>query len=513
MAMSESRAASHLVAASTGGWSMPAFWVPLALYVIGAFVYWSELQVLMRRWADTEGYQHGWLVAAIVPILIWAQRYRVVPAAASRRDRLFAASGLLLIALGFAIAHGAGINLLLFLTFPAADLLASWLVLGRAAVLALAFPIGYFLFAIPVWAVIRPVLQWLTIKASTILVTVFGVNAFIEGSFVTLPAGKFEIAEGCSGLHFFLVAFAISTLLAFVERLSVRRTLIVVATGLALAIVANWIRVSAIIVIGNATDMRSSLLENHYAFGWWVYAAALLPLFFISRRIAGTGALPAEPTRTVATVKASVGAVAAVILALGAGPMWVRAVGAWNGSSMRSVVLPLVPGWEGPSVPQVDWQPQFPGAAEEKRAAYSRAEATVDVFVALYDRQEPDRKLIGARSSIDGARWRVMDAVQLTVAGQSPATVAEHVVADDSGGARVIWYWYEVRGVRVLRPLQVQLRLAASAFGLSGDSAIVGLSARCLPSCDTARRALSEIYAAGIGRVATASSADGGARQ
>lgn len=65
-----------------------------------------------------------------------------------------------------------------------------------------------------------------------------------------------------------------------------------------LALVANWIRVFIIIYMGYETNMTSSLIEDHDMFGWWVFAASLVPLFFFARRLEKHDVAAAETGQT-----------------------------------------------------------------------------------------------------------------------------------------------------------------------------------------------------------------------
>ena len=70
------------------------------------------------------------------------------------------------------------------------------------------------------------------------------------------PAGTFEIADGCSGLRYVITALA---LVVFYSALFLRRYRSMVILGLfALlgSMLTNWLRITALILIGHFTDMR-----------------------------------------------------------------------------------------------------------------------------------------------------------------------------------------------------------------------------------------------------------------
>jgi len=52
--------------------------------------------------------------------------------------------------------------------------------------------------------------------------------------------------------------------------------------GTALGLLANWIRIFALIIIGHITEMQSSLMSDHEFFGWALFAAILFPSIYFS---------------------------------------------------------------------------------------------------------------------------------------------------------------------------------------------------------------------------------------
>ena len=109
----------------------------------------------------------------------------------------------------------------------------------------------------------------------------------------------FEIAGGCSGLHFFIVAPPSRCSTANCTGTDSRTRVKLVALAIALAMLTNWIRISIIIVAGHLTDMQHYLVSGeHYSFGWAVFAVAMAIYFLIVRRwVAERPAVAAPPAR------------------------------------------------------------------------------------------------------------------------------------------------------------------------------------------------------------------------
>src|SRR5690606_25473253 len=108
----------------------------------------------------------------------------------------------------------------------------------------------------------------------------------VEGNVLRLPGGSFIIEESCSGLRFLLVSSTLSIMNSYMGNHGARRGGLLFLFITFLAFFANWVRVLAIVLIGDYTNMESSLVEDHANFGWLVFLfVTLLPYLLISRYV------------------------------------------------------------------------------------------------------------------------------------------------------------------------------------------------------------------------------------
>ncbi len=141
-------------------------------------------------------------------------------------------------------------------------------------------------FAFPVWELISAPLQSLTALVSLWLTQMVGIPVAMDEYVIHIPEGWFEIAGGCNGLHFFIVALGIATLHGEIDRDDWRSRLLLLAIAGTLALVTNWLRVFIIIVAGHLTNMQHFLVKvDHYYFGWFLFAFALLFYVYVSARL------------------------------------------------------------------------------------------------------------------------------------------------------------------------------------------------------------------------------------
>ena len=474
--------------------------VQIALFAIVFALLWPTTLSLMQEWADTDfaTYTHGYLIAAVSVWLLYRNRDRLacVPLRPSALGcALLVLTGLtwlIVLRAGLQSLHQALLPILLWLTYLAA--------LGRTVALRSVFAVGYLYFAIPLWGEINALLQGGTVVAVDILLRVSGVAAYVYGNMVHLAAGSFEIAGGCSGLHFFIVALAIATLYGEIHRDSLKVRLQLAALAIVAALLTNWLRVYAIIVAGYLTDMQHYLVRvEHYRFGWVVFAAMMIVFFVIARRMPSQdedSRESVERTESVEGVGLSPVGLVAAIAALAVAPAWnvlapLQASGAALGRAPTAIA-----GWRGPDAigpGETVWQPVFIGADESRLVRYGAGERTVELFTATYDYQVQGRELVGYGNSLTGEQLQIVGrrAVQER---RSPLT--ELVLSSEREGHSLLWYYYAIGERRTTNTLLAQIQYGLASLGGAAPSSVVAWRAKCQNDCVEARRALAEFAAA-----------------
>ena len=158
-------------------------------------LYWPALQSLGLVWLDTNRttYTHGFLVAAICLWLGWRVRGELaLPDDRSPRsgERVFLLVALLAAVLLWQFLYRAGIQVgaeLLLIMVLALLLLTAF---GRRALRAAAVPLGYLLFAVPLWDALNPAALWLTTTVVQLLLRIFGIPAYFSGKQRPDPVGR-----------------------------------------------------------------------------------------------------------------------------------------------------------------------------------------------------------------------------------------------------------------------------------------------------------------------------------
>jgi exosortase A len=163
------------------------------------------------------------------------------------------------------------------------------------------FPAAFLIFIFPFWGVLVPLLQNISVAAVTYMMSFTGVPTYVEAEMITIPAGVFEIADGCSGLRYMIVSLAIGSLFIFLNIRDTKRAALFLSLTILGALLTNWIRITALILIGEYTNMESSLMADHNTFGWYLYVPFMILLFVWGNKLSDINInnSKAEPSKTI----------------------------------------------------------------------------------------------------------------------------------------------------------------------------------------------------------------------
>jgi EpsI family protein len=489
-------------------------YVALALAFAGAGAgLLTGLGHLHSSWTNAYSYSHGYLVLLLSGWLL-LRALHAAPVAELRPSLL--GFGLLVgTVAAYALAEVLDITIVIQATLPMLLLgviaaLGGWQLARRALV-----PIAFLYFAVPLWNLLTVPLQDLTTTVVTTVLRFSDTSAYIEGYIITTPSGTFEIAQGCSGLHFFVVGLALAAFygLNWYREWSVR--LLLVAVAGAVSLLANWARVYLLIEIGERSNMQHYLIaEDHYLFGWVLYGFLMAPVLLFARYLelrerrraaaaaseTGAGG-DASEQRTGGRPRLGSSAVMFIVAgtAVGlvvSGPALLRA-GPAAPETPERVVLDgaALADWR-PTGPAGDWRPSFQRPYLVLHDGYSTVDGTirVDAYVARYAYQGPNAKLVYFRNTLDRGWQTTGSRTHVVAFGDDSRTVTELVLAV-RGERRLIWYWYRVGGVPTHERTRAKLLEVPALLRGRRDGAVVAVSARCAVRCDDARTEMAEFLA------------------
>lgn len=445
--------------------------VTLAL-LLGAtlWLYRDTVAYLVSIWNQVEEgeYGHGYLVLGICVYLIYRQRERLLNCRpASSLVGLVGLLGLSALWLVGALADVMVVQAAALVLMPLA--LASS-VLGWSVTRYLVVPLGFLLFAVPLWSVLSPALQSFTQEIVYAAVRALGVPALAREHVIVLPYGELAIEEACSGLRYLLAALTLSVLYAYLNYQSLGARLLVVAISAVAAVFANLLRVFTVVYLGYTSQMQHPLVHDHLMLGWYIFGGVVFVLLAIdvvlARRrhpISSATASAAAPVAGAmrsarpSSYGSAATASALAFAAVAAGPVllhWTQSAAA-TAEQMVSLTLPTAAeGWAGPVASDDDWQLAF-GEAHTTGARYENGADAVYVNVAYYPSQTQGRELISELNHIaDKRTWSEVYPRGRVATATDNIVVLEQLLRHDNGRKRLVWYWYEVAGRSTVSALE-----------------------------------------------------------
>jgi len=465
-----------------------------------AALFYADLVDLVRVWLTSTPYGHCVFLPPIIGWLVWQRRKGL----AGLQPRgwppalLWLGLGAILWLLGW--AGGVALFRHAALIVMAQGLVLSTLgpVVGRA----IAFPLFYAVFMIPVGTEAEPVMQILTARMAVQMLWITGVPAEISGIFISTPNGAFRVAEACSGTGFLIVMAAFSTLVAHLCFRSMRRRILFVAAALPLCLLANGLRAFGIIYIAYHTSIDSAVVVDHVMYGGLFFALVLggavaLGLPFYDRSPLDVHVVPHLPDRALGQGRGTTRAVLIAALALMAAPVgWAVAAHAFTEPLPAETRLPQVPGWTQDETGLLpSWQPHFRGADRIVIGHYRDAQdRVVDLAIILFAGQTDGKELVGfgqGAASPDGlGDWFWAEPAP------APDKARGDMLAGPRGQRRIAWTFYHVGGALTGKASRVKLEtLKVRLLGGDERAAAILLST---PAPDAAQgaRTLADFQAA-----------------
>ena len=476
----------------------------LFVFTVLSVVYQPSARLIGNAWLNQSGYSHGPLVLLISAWLVWKESLssplQIPPMASTWLFLLAIASGLVW-ALSFVSATQAvQLLALIVISFCA----VSW-VFGSKLSLRFLVPVGFLVFAIPIWDLVTPTLQQLTIEVNSFLLSWLGWTTYFVGDIVHVRSGSFRIAQGCGGTHYFVVALSLGVLYAHVNYCSVKIRALFVLLAAITAMIANWVRVFVIVVVGDMTNMQHFLIKvDHYYFGWIVFVLAIIPLFAVGRALQSReereGSEARSNLRTMEEAE-SLGqrrpvtgydwasSVALALIILAPPFMAARSVDEHSVASNTELAIPgnlgswhRVFGQRYKSLPS----PRFYGAQAEMYRLYERNDQQLLLFLSRYERHRQGAELVGYENEWYPPEWIPRSAA--TTKGSTDGLTYELAVTilERGGQANLMLHGYLIGDRLIASGSEAKIRGALRSLLGKPTSGAVAIVLDCRSDCEKA---------------------------
>lgn len=477
---------------------------PVAVVVAAAalIALWPSLVSLHEVWREIHDYQHGYLIAAVSAAWCGLAARRLW----TRSVRPSLAGGILLAVVLFAwlVALNANSLMLHQLLFPAAAWLAVLAATGWSAARRVLVPIAFLYFATPIWEYALPVLQRLSVFAAETALGALGIPVEVREYTVTIPEGTFQIIEGCSGKRYVMVVLAVAVLAASLARLPPRRFVGFIAASGALALLANWVRIAIVIYAGHVSGMQHYFVAvEHKTLGNAIFVVLVVGVLMLARALSPVPASRPRPrdgddgaagTSQPQPPHAGLIALPLGLLLATLALTQVRAHAA--PAVARPGSLPIATGtWQGPLPALERWAPAYVQPDGERRAAYSSAAGSVEVYLNAYGEQRQGRELVyfGNTLMAPGTWSRAWPQVTRLLHTRTPRLRSFEAHSGD-GSLWLIAYTFEVGGWTTTSEPWAQLVYGLQSLLRPSPGGVVALAVQCDENCEAARALVTSFW-------------------
>lgn len=220
--------------------------LPIAAAAAAA-LYGPVLAGMTRQWWSDPASSHGVLLAAVAVLLVYRRLGELRATAPAPRDAGVAVVGAGLAV--FALGTITGDVFILRLSLPVVLAGAVLTISGAGHLRLLLAPLGLFLLAIPLPAVVvthaTMPLQLIASQVAAGVLQACQVQVVREGNLLTLNRITLEVADACSGLRSLVSLVSVTAVCAAFFSIGVRRFLLLMAAAIPIAILGNGLRVAA----------------------------------------------------------------------------------------------------------------------------------------------------------------------------------------------------------------------------------------------------------------------------
>lgn len=257
----------------------PFGWQGLLLTTVLIFLYAPVLKLLVWQWYNDADYSHGFLVPILSAYLIWARRdkLRQIPRAPSAWGMVIVLFSLAVLFLG---SLGAELSLARLSFIGCICGLVVYFA-GSKMLRAMAFPIAFLLFAVPMPVLIYNEivfpLQFIASKFATRTLEILNLFPIMrEGNVLILPGIRLEVVEACSGIRSLMSLLALAAGYGYVVERSVPVRWFMVAAMVPLAIVSNGMRIMITAIMAHYIGPQAAEGFMHEFSGWVIFVVATI---------------------------------------------------------------------------------------------------------------------------------------------------------------------------------------------------------------------------------------------
>ena len=482
------------ISASRSSPPLAAEWWPAAACLTAGLIvllalFWEAAAAAVHTWSTSSSFNHAFLILPICGYLVWL-RWRRLEALTPRPSY----PGLALMALaglGWLLGDITGLLVIEQLALVGMIQALTLTVLGWRITRAMLFPLFYLFFAVPIGEFMVAPLQDFTAVFVVRALQMTGMPVFLDGIFISIPSGNFEVAETCAGVRFLTATTALGFLGANLFYRSNWRRILFVALAIIIPIIANGMRAYGIVMIAHLSDYEIAVGVDHLVYGWVFFGFVTVVLLLVGMtfwehtNISGSSGNEVLRAPIASASRASargpiVAAGLAALLIAGAAPTYAGYMdGILSGRTVGDIVeMQVQSPWQHTAALGRRWQPTFQGADRRSLQHFIRDGRRIDLFIAYYAYQRQGAEAVNSQNRFgDGKEWTRVGGGQFPAqVDSSPLRVSYTRLLSRRGG-RIVWHWYWVDGEFTANPLLAKaLQARARIFGGNEAAAVIAVA-------------------------------------
>ncbi len=251
-----------------------------SLFILAwALVYKDALVNMEAIWSRSDTFAHGYFILPISLWLLWRDKSNLL--ASSVQPSWLVLPPLAISLFVGLFAYAADINVLGQLSAVTSLVFLLWMLIGNKQVWRYKFPLAYLFFAVPMGENLIPWLQDVTAWFTIFFLKLNGIPVYVDGLYIQIPTGMFEVAVACSGIRYLIASAAIGALYGHLTYQKTHKQIIFFVFALLLPILANGIRAYGIVAIAYYSDMEYATGADHLIYGWLFFGLVIMLMFWV----------------------------------------------------------------------------------------------------------------------------------------------------------------------------------------------------------------------------------------
>ena len=437
------------------------FMVTFSIILIAwAIVYQEAILGMETIWSRSDTFAHGYFILPISLWLLWRDKEHLLAGQVSSTWLplpILAASLCV-----WLFSYAADINVLGQLSAVISLICLIWLMVGNKLAWHYKFPLAYLIFAVPMGENLIPWLQDVTAWFTVFFLKLNGIPVFVDGLYIQIPTGMFEVAVACSGIRYLIASIAVGTLFAYLTYNKTYKQVIFILFSMFLPILANGIRAYGIVAIAYYSDMKYATGVDHLIYGWLFFGVVIMFMFWV-----GGGFADKEPSKQKGEDKAvsessstqklaSSPAIVAVLLITGTF-LLLNSVQVINKPNQPQSALIAPPNFT--KVERSTWGITFNHALQRSHIVSPEG---VEIFRAVFAHKQDKGELISWESILfDDKKWTLINSEVIKLNDKNAKLV---LIRNIAGKERAILYWYDIAGNTLVDETKAKLMQAVEVY-------------------------------------------------